>query len=126
MFRSLVLLALVGCYDEPAIVIHVTRASTDLDADVQVCNDTSGKCDPDPYLVGTARIFGDSKALERDVSIFDDRRGTVDVRYKDLGQVMFCVHIATAGAVVERHVGIETDHVTYDFTEAVDTNCGPQ
>lgn len=126
MFRSLALLALVGCYDEPAIVLHVTRDSTQLDADLVVCNDTSGKCDPDPYLVGTARIFGDSTALKRDVSIFDDHGGTVDVRYKDLGSSMFCVHLVTGSAVVERAIGMHPGNVTYDFTENVDTNCGPQ
>ena len=126
MFRSLVLVVLVGCYDEPAIVLHVTRDSTDLDADLVVCNDTAGKCDPDPYLVGTARIFGDTTALKRDVSIFDDHGGTVDVRYKDLGQNMFCVHIVTGSAVVERHLEIKVNGASWDFTESVDTSCGPQ
>lgn len=126
MYRSLALLALVGCYDDPVIVIHVTRDSPDLDGDLQACN-AGGGCDPSPYLEGEARIFGSSKELKRDVSIFDDHGGAVTIRYHDaISTLEMCFDIALTGHEVVRNMGLQPSKVTWDGPETFDTGCGPQ
>lgn len=110
MFRSAWLVLLVGCYDDPKIVVHVHRDNVQLDVDSQVCGVSSGKCDPPVgFLVGTARVFGDDmKALEKDVSIFDDHGGTVSVRFQASfdSQLALCVNIDIGSMLIERDLTI--------------------
>ena len=128
MFRSLALLALAGCYDNPAVVIHVTRASASLDGDIQTCEGSGSACDPSPYLEGEARVFGGgATALKRDVSIFDEHGGTLRVRYADtFDTAKLCVDIALTGHALDRTLMLDTAGPSWGGPETADTTCGPK
>ena len=130
MCRSVCLvLLLAGCYDQPQIVVHVHRDSPAVDTDAQVCN-ADGMCDPKNIGTGAAVFGAGSKAIDRDLSVFDDHTGIVNVLFQDEldESVTLCVALDVQSMKLERTLIQHANPTTFQWigAEAPYTPCLPQ